>query len=175
MIEIKTKKHPDMDGISFCLRAMSKDKADQRIHIQHALVSDGFLLTTDGKRLHRYKLQTDIADGMYRVFKVSSAHIVLVLSEHNIDKFPECGSLFDIEKVSFSGSASFYKDDAYGGIATVIRNMAVGAVNTSYLEDLGDFFEIDISEDSKEGMLFKCGQKTAVIMAMRDNQETETK
>ena len=79
MIEINNKKHPDMEGLSFCLKSIGKYRHDTRNHIRHH----------------------------------------------------EC------------------------------------SINPHYLKDLDDSFDVTISKDQTDPVLFENGNKSAAIMLMR--------
>lgn len=167
MIEIQGKKHPDIEGISFCIRAMSKDKADVRNHIKHLLIKKGFAVATDGSRIHRYELVGKYQSGLYRVFRVSTYNIVLVRTKIPIkNNWPKYEQLFKTKKIIAAFHTSFYQYNFPCGLFEVIRNLPENTpINPQYLKDLGDEFDVTISGENS--VIFKNGRKTAVIMMMR--------
>ena len=168
MIEINNKKHPDMEGLSFCLKSIGKYRHDTRNHIRHLLIKKGFVVATDGNRLHRYKLFSKYQSGLYRIFKVSKYNIVLVRTKLPISDWPKYEKLFKTKKPHTKFHADFYDRSYPAGLAKVIRSLPNEcSINPHHLKDLDDSFDVTISKDQTDPVLFENGNKSAAIMLMR--------
>jgi len=169
MIEIKDSSHPDINGISFCLRAMSKGSDDNRTHIKHAIIQGGYFVVTDGSRIHRYLTCKKYRSGLYRVFRISKYNIVLVRTKIPIrGNWPSYKSLFKAKKSHASLTVSFDKWNLHQGIVEVIRNIhPESGININYLIDLGDTFQMTVPKEKEDGIIFRMGRKSAAIMPMR--------
>ena len=168
MIELQGKKHADIEGISFCLRAMVNDKNDTRIHINHLLVKKGYAVATGGSCIHRYKLVGKYQSGLYRVFKVSKYNIVLVRTKLPMSDWPKHESIFKIKKPVATIHVDFYQQNYPYALFKVIRSLPGNfPIQPKYLEGLMDYaFDVKISDGEKGRVLFENGRKSAVIRMM---------
>ena len=105
LIELK-KLHPDINGFLFVIKAMTKNY-DQRIHMTHILISNGFAYGTDGSRLHRCRLEEKYTPGLYRVFKALKRHLILYKTEKKKSDFPKIMDILTINKIPIIKHISF--------------------------------------------------------------------
>lgn len=75
VVEKIGKRDFDFEGIEWAMKAVSKDVT--RPNINRVLVDHGCMVCTDGHRLHMYKIQRDIPDGMYLIEKKTKQKIIL--------------------------------------------------------------------------------------------------
>jgi len=163
--------HHDMDGIKFCLRALSKKKDERRNHVIRLYVKGGVMTGTDGSRLHKYEPETEMPDGFYRPLVNSKTETILYHEKDNDAEYPDYDSLLKPPKDCAAKTLYFGPDSIFAGYATALRAFTEYTLRFDHLKDLGDdFFDLFITRDAdgdEAGALFVNGKKTALIMGMR--------
>lgn len=85
MIYEYTKNHPDLNGLRFCLNVLIK-KGDNRVHVTRLKSDQGDVVATDGSRLHLYKMEKPLPDGLYRPLVQTQDYIILYRDPADQDK-----------------------------------------------------------------------------------------
>ena len=162
MIYEIVKKSTDFKNIEFCFKALSKDKKDQRKHLHHFKVQEGFVVATDGRRLHKIKPVIEIEDGLYRPFKAEPGFVLVKVEDFD---YPESDDLF--VSANFDKSFELSTIDLDHSLATIIRKISTEwCVNHSFIKDLlDDHYEVEIYNEGGK-LLFKKSDesKKAVVM-----------
>ena len=166
--------HSDMDGVQFCLKALTKHKDERRMHCIRLYVKSGVMVGTDGSRLHKYEPETEMPDGFYRPLIKLKSEVVIYHEKDNKAEYPDFDDLLKIpEGVEPIKNLGFGEHHVFACYAKAVRALSEdAALRFDYVKDLGDeFFDLFVIPDEKTGMsqgcLFVNGKKTALIMGMR--------
>jgi hypothetical protein len=161
--------HPDLDGIQFCLRALTKNKSERRMHVIRLYVKEGVMVGTDGNRLHTYKLETDMPDGFYRPLINTKANVIIYHEKDNTNSYPEYQDLIKIpDGKPDKMNMCFGEHHMFACYALAIRELSDEAtLRFDYFKDLGDdYFDFYAIRDGQCALLANA-KKTALIMSMR--------
>ena len=169
----KTPVNPDINGIHFCIRAMSRKKNDTRAHVTHLYVRDDKMAGTNGSRLHEYALKAKIPKGFYSV-AVKLKNYVVLLHEDNIptdypqwfDLFPEKEN-YNIDKENPRNTIITGKDIHV--TLYQLNRMANCPLNYEYIEDLEDEMILRHHKEDIDMFIFSNHNETmrAAIMGLK--------
>ena len=155
----------DFKNVEFCYKALTKSKKDPRKHLHHFLIANGFIHSTDGKRLHKVKPVQEFEEGHYRPFKAEPGFVLVKVEEFDYpnleDIIPEENPDKVLEITLIDLDASF---------AEIIRSLPdEQVVNHLFVKDLLDnHFELKLYFD-KGVLVFSAtdGNKVAVLMVKK--------
>ena len=91
-IRIQGKQHPDIEGLRWVIKALSKDVIGYKL--QHILCEDGWFVGCDGHRMHVYEHAGKYPPGLYSVAKNNKSEIVLLYENHKTKVYPDWKAVF---------------------------------------------------------------------------------
>lgn len=164
--------HADMDGVQFCLRALSKHKNEKRNHVKRLYVNGETMVATDGNRLHTYKPEAVMPDGYYRPLINTKSEVIVYHEKDNKSDYPKWESLLETPKnVEPVKNLCFGESFIFNSYAIAVRALKDHTLNFGYLKDLGnDYFDMSVRRDEngdEAGLLFTNSKKAVCIMPMR--------
>jgi hypothetical protein len=157
------KHHPDFEGLSFVLLALSTDKI--RETWQHLFVSEtGEMVCTDGHRCHRYTpITDDYKPGFYRVVKVSKTEITTAPADSNLSPLANYELIFPKIKTQIE----FVSDNVSCRFAQVIREMPCNAVDFLLFKDAATGMTSFQPGKGRDPVLLIGGRRSAVVSPLR--------
>lgn len=168
------KSDPDIDGVLFCIKALEKTKRGDHAQITTSLyVENGEMVSTDGHRMHVYKLNDPVKEGHYTVLQKSNVSILL--QKQNLSGYPPWKTVFPECMTALIPNCYFDTiHDVVRSYVKIIRNLPDGiGLNYKYLEDLeGDGYDVsigtkDLSFPINCMVLCKSISRKALIMTMK--------
>ena len=169
----------DLRGLLFVKSALTRDKTDKRPHMNLILISCGYAIGTDGRRLHRYKLQRKCKPGLYRVVAAKAGkngEIVLIREKrYTTGDYPKWKQVFPnrrelLATVDFRKKAKCnWTDVGVGVLPVMFRYLYENkqGFNVSYIADLPTGLWTAGLYPERRMVLFHQGDMSAVVMTMR--------
>jgi len=158
---------PDLQGIFFCAKALSKDRNDPRPHV-HLLYVDGpNILGTDGARIHAYHLDIRIPNGWYKVLVCKKTHIAIYHDKKIKAEYPKWRKVLQLRKKIKEKLPVWINPSQDLDRTIFIINTEFGeAVNINFVKDLNHGFDMH-HDENKNLIYFENDEKKlrAAIMA----------
>lgn len=137
IIEKNGKYDSDFDKILWTLKARSKDET--RHNLMGVKINDGFIVCTDGHRLHMAGIDREIANGLYNVKSVTKKQVVLELNENEDDIYPDYTRIFPkfepTYTESYNGNKSFFVCDILQKMASENECFELDFLTDAYMEN----------------------------------------
>lgn len=157
----------EYNKLQWVLKVRSKDKEDT--NLRHLLVRDGFVICTDGVRLHMAQnIFPRLADGVYYVERVTSSYIKLYTWKET--SFPDVWKLFEgkrfnslVKKLDCNGDKTPFMYAVCRGTDTYYD---VDCLMDMYIEN--SLVDVEESRDDETGvnmLVASDGERLAALMS----------
>lgn len=164
--------HPDLDGFRFCKKIMRQYHPDNKPHINHVCIKNGYAYATDGHRLNSFKCECHYTEGLYAITICRVNFVQIAKSQYGTSQYPKTEFLFDTDGyIELDRNRYFNLNGIYYCDAVYHLNRYGIKVNPKYVSDIGGDCKIIVTTDEKrfdsKSIIFLNGKKRAAIMPMR--------